>query len=217
VKSASAILERAGCGQHDARWIALYDVLERVFELQAAAVMRGPLALARNGGWWWAFRDAAFLCERQTRLIRDERERVHCIDGPALTFGDGSAAYAFHGVAVDAWLVESPQAITVEAIRGESNAEVRRVMIELFGPSRYLDELGATVVSEDAYGTLLRANVPGETEPFTMVRVVNASPEPDGTFRIYHLRVPPHVTTAHEAVAWTFGLHSHTYAPRFQS
>jgi hypothetical protein len=216
-KSVGAIVDRAGCGQHDARWVALYDVLERVFEIQAAFVMRGPLALARNCGWWWAYRDAAFLCERQTRLVRDERERAHCIDGPALAFADGSAAFAFHGVAVDAWLVEKPQDITVETIRNESNAEVRRVMIELFGPGRYLDELGATVVSEDDYGTLLRADVPGETEPFVMVRVVNASPEPDGTFRIYHLRVPPHVMTAHEAVAWTFGLSSQSYAPRFQS
>ena len=38
-----------------------------------------------------------------------------------------------------------------------------------------------------------------------VVEVVNATPEPDGSYRRYFLRVPPQVRTAREAVAWTFG------------
>jgi hypothetical protein len=39
-----------------------------------------------------------------------------------------------------------------------------------------------------------------------MVEVVNATPEPDGTSATYLLRVPPAVSSARQAVAWTFGM-----------
>ena len=41
-----------------------------------------------------------------------------------------------------------------------------------------------------------------------VVEVVNATPEPDGSYRHYFLQVPPGVRTAREAVAWTFGFES---------
>ncbi len=50
-----------------------------------------------------------------------------------------------------------------------------------------------------------------------MVEVVNASPEPDGTFRTYFLRVPPRTATAKAGVAWTFGLTEEEYAPLRQT
>ncbi len=46
-----------------------------------------------------------------------------------------------------------------------------------------------------------------------MVKVVNSTPEPDGSRREYFLRVPPTVRTAREAVAWTFGLAADAYRP----
>ena len=50
---------------------------------------------------------------------------------------------------------------------------------------------------------LQRANLP---EPVVMVEVLNSTPEPDGSFKDYWLRVPPTMETARQAVAWTFGL-----------
>ena len=44
-----------------------------------------------------------------------------------------------------------------------------------------------------------------DDEPLRVVEVVNSTPEPDGTYRRYLLRVPPTTRTAREAVAWTFG------------
>jgi hypothetical protein len=46
-----------------------------------------------------------------------------------------------------------------------------------------------------------------------MVKVVNSTPKPDGTYKDYFLRVPPTVRTAREAVAWTFDLDPTVYAP----
>jgi len=89
---APCVGERAWCGQSDARWIGLYDVLDLVFAIPEACVMRGAVMLARSCGWWWAFRDAAYLCERQARDVRDDCDRLHGTDGPAVSFRDRRAA-----------------------------------------------------------------------------------------------------------------------------
>jgi hypothetical protein len=44
-----------------------------------------------------------------------------------------------------------------------------------------------------------------------MVEVVNATPEPDGTYATYLLRVPPTMRTAKQAVAWTFDMTEDDY------
>jgi len=46
-----------------------------------------------------------------------------------------------------------------------------------------------------------------------MVEVRNSTPEPDGMVKNYWLRVPPNMTTAREAVAWTFCLSEREYDP----
>ncbi|MCC7529097.1 MAG: hypothetical protein IT342_11270 [Candidatus Melainabacteria bacterium] len=51
-----------------------------------------------------------------------------------------------------------------------------------------------------------------------MVRVKNATMEPDGSYKTYFLRVPPYVATAREAVAWTFSFDSaEEYEPTEES
>lgn len=68
----------------------------------------------------------------------------------------------------------------------------------------------------DEYGSLYRKELRHD-EPLLIVRVTNATPEADGTFKDYFLRVPPHIETAKEAVAWTFGLTEREYAPEQES
>ncbi|MGI8809523.1 MAG: DUF6745 domain-containing protein [Acidimicrobiales bacterium] len=50
-----------------------------------------------------------------------------------------------------------------------------------------------------------------------MVQVLNATLEADGSFKAYFLRVPPWVTSARQAVAWTFGAEAQSYAPEVQT
>ena len=81
---------------------------------------------------------------------------------------------------------------------------MRRVLIERFGHERYLRESDACKVAVDDMGTLRRLELPAG-EPFAVVEVLDSTPQPDGSCRRYFLRVPPHVQTPREAVAWTFG------------
>jgi hypothetical protein len=98
----------------------------------------------------------------------------------------------------------------------EPNAEIRRCMIEKFGADRYLIDAAAREVHRDDWGILYRQELPGD-EDLCMVKVLNATPQPDGSFKNYWLRVPPHVQTAHEAVAWTFGKDVTDYRPMLET
>jgi hypothetical protein len=56
-----------------------------------------------------------------------------------------------------------------------------------------------------------------EQTPLALVKVRDASPMADGVHREHWLGVPPHVATAREAVAWTFGMSESAYAPAAES
>jgi hypothetical protein len=169
-------------------------------------------ALSLHSGPRIVHADFCMISDRPEVLQVDEQNRPHCEDGPFCMWRDGSALYSWHGVRVPAWIIERPEEITADKIDAETNAEVRRVMLERYGEDRYLRENGATLVHEDARGKLWRKDM-GNDEPLVMVEVVNSTPEPDGTRRTYFLRVDPSVQTATEAVAWTFGMQADEYQP----
>ena len=96
--------------------------------------------------------------------------------------------------------------MTPPQIDRQSNAEIRRILLERYGVVAYLQQSGASVRHQDDYGTLYwRPGRRGE-EPLVALVVTNSTAEPDGSRKQYMLRVPPHMQTAREAVAWTAGL-----------
>jgi len=171
---------------------------------------------ACSGCWWWAFERVAVVTERPVALHRDNLGRLHHGDGPALSYSDGFGMHVWRGMPIPPEVAEVLPRLTVERIRAEGNAEVRRVMLEYFGFDRYLRESQAIRVHEDETGVLWRVELPGD-EPLVMVEVVNSTPEPDGTRRTYFLRVPPRTVRAREGVAWTFSVTEEEYAPLAQT
>jgi hypothetical protein len=171
----------------------------------------------RCGAFAYVFRHSSvFVCKNPTTINLDSQKRLHCDDGPAVEFPDGYSLFAWNGVLVDGELVLHPETMTAERIETEANVELRRVMMEKYGISRYVEDTGAAVIAEDTCGILLRKEVPGD-EPILMVKVLNSTAEPDGTFKEYFLRVPPDISSPREAVAWTFGLDSEEYSPHLQT
>ena len=152
------------------------------------------------------------MCDRPSELHRDDQGRLHRGDGPALSYPDGFALHAWRGMPIPPDFADTLAGLTAERIAAEENAELRRVMLEHFGYDRYLAEIGAKPVHRDETGVLWRIEMPGD-EAVAMVEVVNSTPEPDGTYRTYHLRVPPTIRTAREGVAWGFGLTEADYGP----
>ncbi|GAA0586152.1 DUF6745 domain-containing protein [Actinomadura livida] len=198
-------------GQHDAPWLAFFEALGR---------LDGPLAglaeVARSAGWWWPYERLVILSERPSELYRDEPGRLHRGDGPALAYPDGFALHAWRGMPIPPDFVDTLTGLTADRILAEENAELRRVMLEIFGYDRYLADTGARPLHRDETGVLWSIDLPGD-EPVVMVEVVNSTPEPDGTYRTYYLRVPPTTRTARAGVAWTFGMDEADYHPEKQT
>ncbi|WP_461110531.1 DUF6745 domain-containing protein [Streptomyces calidiresistens] len=207
---AHAVLLEAAPTQRDAAWLTAFDPAGADTDLAGIAGVTGAC------GWWWPREDVAILTEPPAELHRDEAGRPDRADGPAIAWSDGFALYAWRGMPVPADFLAGLGGITAERITGEENAELRRVMLEHFGYDRYLREVGARPVHRDERGTLWRIHLTGD-EPVVMVEVLNSTPEPDGSRRTYWLRVPPHIRTAAEAVAWSFGLDAAEYAPVAES
>ena len=104
---------------------------------------------------------------------------------------------------------------TAADVLAERNSEVQAVMSARYpgGWERLVADAGLQPVQADDYGTLY--DVPGREQ--RLVRVVNSTPDRDGTSRVHWLAVPPTVQTALEAVAWTFRLPPQEYVLQQQS
>lgn len=89
-------------------------------------------------------------------------------------------------------------------------------MVERMGHERFLADVGAKPLQSDDVGDLYRIELPDD-EPIVLVGVVNSTPEPDGHSKRYLLRVPPTITSAREAVAWTFDVKPQHYRPALET
>jgi hypothetical protein len=201
-------------GQQDAAWLPLFE--SRWSELSDGPILQALAAVAEQVHWWWPFENAVILCERPTELHLDERGRLHHGDGPALAYRDGFVLHRWHGIPIPAEFAQTLRALTPKIIQEQRNVELRRMMLEHYGHERFILDSGAEPVQQDEAGKLWRVTLTRD-EPITMVEVVNSTAEPDGGFRTYWLRVPPHTRTAREAVAWTFGLAEQEYRPQVQT
>ena len=131
-----------------------------------------------------------------------------------------------HATEIPRWVFEKPQDASVEEIINESNAEVRRAMLELQGFDVFLERARTKglveVMDEDPNpmtGTLLKITLnengssrERDNNEVCLLRVK------DGTIdKHYCLRVPPTMKTARQANAWTWGIENPTdYAPIVQ-
>ncbi len=203
----------SGYGQHDANWLAFYEYFKDVVGLKKQTEkLNGLIEHGKSAGWYLPHKNICWVSERHNILTRDERGQLHNLTGPSVAYPDGWKIYAVNGVRVPDFVIENPKQITVKIIEEESNAEIRRVMTDKYGVARYLKDSNAKQISTDNSGILWRKEVAND-EPIVMVQVKNSTPEPDGSFKDYFLRVPPDIKTPKDAVAWSFNLTTKEYEP----
>jgi hypothetical protein len=178
--------------------------------------IRAWLALKRNLFHICCYDKLSLACEYPEVVKTNNQGNLHCDTGPALVFRDGYKVYAINGVSVNADIIENRSGITVERIDAETNVEFRRIMVNLYGLQKYLEDSHAIPIDKNESGVLYRKDV-RDDEPFVVVKVKNSTPDPDGTFNEYFLRVPPYIKTVGAAIAWTFGMEDGEYRPSAQS
>jgi hypothetical protein len=172
-----------------------------------------------SGFVWWD-NEVVAISDRPLRVSRDNGNRLHNDEGMALEYRDGWGIYAWHGFRLPLayhWIIKEKHKITADLIEKETNAEIRRIMLEIHGFDKYLTERKAKVISVDViHGQprrLLEFDVAGEK--IRAVEVINGTKEPDGTYRKFILgcvqvngRYPE---TPHEAIAWSYGISPKVY------
>ncbi|TPQ16449.1 hypothetical protein FGD71_041870 [Streptomyces sporangiiformans] len=214
-------------GQHDAAWVAHYDVFARVGLATYLGDDQDQLGLwtelVRSTGWWWPGDGMCVMAERPTEIHTEPQPsgfhgelRLHRDDGPAVRFADGAQVHVLHGTHVPEWVVKAP---TVERIHAERNVEVRRSAIERIGWGTYIEQarlrrVGTAGDPGNPGSDLHLYDVPRELwgRPARLLLVVNGSVEPDGRRRRYGLSVPDHIEDPLSAAGWTYGLSGEQYA-----
>jgi hypothetical protein len=118
--------------------------------------------------------------------------------------------YAWHGVRVPEWIIMQRALLTPELILKESNAEVRRVMAEIYGFRRFgqslIDSGKATLISEQkVWGEPVKYYHYKDGEAtLGFIHVVNGTVEPDGTKHEFILTVRADNDNAEKAVFSTY-------------
>jgi hypothetical protein len=152
-------------------------------------------------GWWWPHKEFCIVSDRPSKIRMDDRGRLHSASGPAIEWRDGWSLSFWHGQNVPHEWITHPEKLDPELALNHENAEMRRCVAEILGWKRVLERLDTKVIDTDRdpeIGQLLEVELHGNRERFLKVRC--------GTGREFVLPVPPEMTRALEANAWTYGL-----------
>ena len=197
---------------HSAPTLGALEYFRDVCDLtRQTGALAGLWDIARNASWIVPHRQVCWLADRPEVIRQDARARLHCAKGPAVSYPDGWSAYAWKGVLVPRWIIERPELVTVRTISAAQDPQIRRCMIEVMTPERFIALGGAYRIAQDETGVLWRQR--WRWEAWAAVEVINGTPEEDGTRKRYFLQVPANMRTAREAVAWTYGLPEQRYRP----
>lgn len=108
----------------------------------------------------------------------------------------------WRGVTINYKFAFAPETITAAEVMAETNAEVRRTMMERMGIDNFMAKIASQVVNQDTDPggprRLLRVKAPKEDLVFLSCFCPS-------TGRHYLMRVPPKTKTCHEAAAWMAG------------
>ena len=189
-------------GSHDSHWLACYDYCHKVLGIKECEKLEGLWEIAKSCGWWTPYENVAILQHRHSVLKLDPEGRLHCENGPAVKYRDGFSVYAWRGTRIPEDWIEDKNSITPQTALTWGNIEQRRVAAEIIGWDKVIQQLSPKIIDKDQdpmIGELLEVELPGMgRERFLKVLC--------GTGRTFALPVPPEMTTALEANAWTYGV-----------
>lgn len=129
--------------------------------------------------------------------------RLHNPNGAIMRWLNEDHGYFVNGTKVPMEWITDKKSVKLSTVMTQSNLEIRRAGIEIFGWAAILKELKAVVVDEDGdplIGTLLEVKLPDVREPQRFCKVLC------GTGREFAICVPNTTKTAMEAQAWMKGL-----------
>jgi hypothetical protein len=167
------------------------------------------LRIAQSCGWVWFFAGAVIITDRPRTLRRDDQNRLHCEDGPALEYRDGFGVYAWHGTRVPSHWISGRENLSPVEVLKTDNVEQRAAGAAIVGWPKMLDVLDAKVIDSDPdpdHGDLLEVNLPGlpETGLFLRAYCKRNGLIVEGCPKVSDIDGNP-IRTVKAAQAWSFG------------
>lgn len=207
-----SILQESPCPPAAAAALAFDEQLCALSGKTAEKNLLERLRRLSVNAWCIPYERICLMAERPLKIACDEQGFLHDETGPALGYAGETGVHFFRGVATPAWAVMTPaKDVTWEMIHEAERAgqvEIAHVLsLRFTGSSWYRPE--ETTVT-DNYGRLHSITRP-RMPAIKTLHVVNSTPEPDGSFREYRLRVPPWIQTPLQGVAWTFDMRPDEY------
>lgn len=147
--AANEVFQNCVYAQHEAGWVAFYAFMRDELKIPGCEMINGLEGLM-GCGWVWPFDEAAVMTERPSALSLDDRGRLHHEERMAISYPDGWGVYCWHGVRVPEVVILSPDSLTADMVRQETNAEIQRIMVERMGAAKYLQECKAKVLDVDS-------------------------------------------------------------------
>jgi hypothetical protein len=188
-------------------WLSFYDYLIQELKLDCCKPLEGLIELSEACGWWTPLENVAIFQHKPLEIHVDDLGRLHNFNGPAVKYRgtDHCDVYSINGIRVPKSVIYGE--FTVDDIINEQNIEIRRVMIDKYGKDKFIIDSNAIIVHRDDFGILYKKELKND-ESIMMVKVVNSTPESDGTYEDYWIRVDPNayggLKTAKAAVASTW-------------
>jgi len=197
-------------------WSAFYSFCEEIgieFDKNYSELLKLLVKKAKTLHIWFPYEKIVFMSDRPIRISVDIQGNLHNTEQKALEYSDGWGICAIQGIVIPDWVVEHKEQITVEKIFAEKNAEIRRVMIDLFGIDQFFAENKTMkLIHKDQYGELYHAQINGDLIAFGKV-LDGTHKNNDGSPKIYILPVDPASRTCREGVAGSYGLKEEDYEP----
>lgn len=159
-----------------------------------------PFLEASEAGLWLFFvtEKCVVAVPRPSLLISGNR--LHCDDGPAVSWPKGDRYWFLHGVQVTRQIVETPaEELDPRLLLKERNAEVRREIVRKIGIERASQRLTTKILDRQGDYELLNLDLgDGRSRPYLKMR--------NPSLGVWHIEgVAPHITTVQQAINWRAG------------
>jgi hypothetical protein len=155
---------------------------------------------AKEVGWVFPYKEPSicFCARKPTHIKWNTTDQLHAIGEPAIKFRDDLELWAINGVRLDNERYHKhPDIWDARWLLNESNAEIRRIILEQVGAERIFSEIDSVKLHEWREYALHEIREPIDTEKYKLLSMACPS-----TGHHHCIRVPPHITNAREAATW---------------
>jgi len=214
-------------GQMTKWWFARYDFVRKYISEEATEpkLLDAILEVCRTCAGYLPTDVRCYMSEHPVAIHLDSEGRPHNMEGPAIQYKNGFGVYCVRNIMIPEHYITQRDKLTPAMVDKEENAEVRAILLELYGMGKYIADSKSVCVHEvppDKKGYDVVSPLLGRVYPFGLrgarlwrrenehgdivqaVELINSTAH-NGKRKTYWIGVTSTATTVEEAVAKSYG------------